>query len=225
MRRKAGRGEGREAGDGDEGAGALEIEFEDGDGPSEGAAYAAGRPRDLRGAALAALTAVTLGAALSATQHTGSNSISRGATEANIPIVMIEPDYTEYVVTVSYHGSRLVSLQQRRLAVDLRITPLPGARVRILNYYVEERGVLSRMRTALSRVPLPVSGADAELELTVNDCAVVPIGESMSFVNVVADGPAGVTDRFTILGEKYSSDLTRLLSTVCPARGVAGGAA
>ena len=69
-----------------------------------------------------------------------------------------------------------------------------------------------------SEEPLPATGTDAELALTVENCAVVPIGESMGFVNVVADGPAGITDRFTILGERYSADLAQLLSTVCPAR-------
>ena len=46
----------------------------------------------------------------------------------------------------------------------------------------------------------------------------VPVGESMSFVDVVADGPEGTMDRFTILGQRYSADLARLLGTVCPQR-------
>jgi len=224
MRRKA-RGGGGNADNGDEGAGALEIEFEDGDGGSpEDAAYAAGRARDLRGAALTALAVVTLGAALAATHHTGSSSGSSTTDDVRIPIVVIRPDYAAYMVTVGYRGAHLVSLQERRIAVDLRITPVPGARVRLLNYYVNESGIVSVAESAPSREPLPVSGTDVRLELAVADCAVVPIGESMSSVNVVADGPAGMTDRFTILGARYSSDLTRLLRTVCPARSIAGGA-
>lgn len=225
MRRKAGSGDAGDggAGYGEDSAGALEIEFEDGDGSPEDAASAARRTRDLRGAALGALAVVTLAAALSATHHTGAGTGSSHTSDVNIPIVAIEPDYAAYMVTVSYQGSHLVSLQQRRIAVDLRITPVPGAQVRLLNYYVDENGVDSTAWSAPFATPLPAAGADVRLELTVADCAVVPIGESMSFVNVVSQGPAGVTDRFTILGEQYSSDLTRLLHTVCPARSVAGG--
>jgi hypothetical protein len=220
MRRKAGGGD---AGN-DEGAGALEIEFEDGDGSPEGTARTAGRSRDLRGAALTALAVVTLGAALAAAHHTGSSGGSSTTDEVGVPVVVIQPDYAAYMVTVGYRGAHLVSLQERRIAVDLRITPVPGARVRLLNYYVNENGIVSLAEAAPSREPLPVSGTNVRLELTVADCAVVPIGESMSFVNVVADGPAGTTDRFTILGAQYSSDLTRLLRTVCPARSIADGA-
>jgi hypothetical protein len=104
------------------------------------------------------------------------------------------------------------------IEVDMRITPVSGAKVRVLNYYVDENGVNSAAGIALAYAALPADGVDARLDLTVRDCAVVPIGESMSFVNVVADGPAGVIDRFTILGERYSSDLARLLRAVCPDR-------
>lgn len=218
MKRRAG-GADDESG---EGAGALEIEFEDGDESLERAVPVGDRPRDLRAAALTVLGLVTLGAALSATHHAGSSN----ADDVKIPIVTVAaPDYAAYMVTVSYEGSHLASLQQRRIAVDLRITPVPGAQVKVLSYYVSENGMVSSAQPVLAGKPLPAAGADAELDLTVADCAVVPIGESMGFVNVVADGPAGITDRFTILGERYSADLARLLRTVCPARGAAGGAA
>lgn len=224
MRRKAGSGEGRSD---DEGAGALEIEFEDGEESAEGDSFAsapavdAGRSRDLRGAALTLLAVVTLGAAFSATHHVRSSDTER----IDVPVVAIEPDYAAYMVTVSYQGSRVVSLEQRRITVDLRITPVPGARVRVLAYYVTEAGVLSETKNAPpSDAPLPASGVKAELELTVQNCTVAPIGESMSFVNVVSQGPVGVEDRFTILGERFAADLERLMLTVCPTRSVAGGA-
>ena len=221
MRRKAG---GRSGGGGadDEGAGALEIEFEDGDESPDRAVPAAGRSRDLRAAALIALAVVTLAAALSATHRTRPS----GTNDTNNVIVSIAaPDYAASMVTVQYRGAHVDSLQQRRIVVDLLLTPAPGAQVTVLNYYVDENGIVSSAETALSGKPLPGSGTDARLELTVDDCAVAPIGESMSFVNVVAVGPAGTTDRFTILGEHYSLDLSRLLRTVCPARNTASGAA
>jgi len=128
------------------------------------------------------------------------------------------PNYYAAVVNVSYHGSRLLSLPQRRIEVDLRVTPVTGAKVRILDYYISENGVQVRADPPPSATPLPASGMDVRLDLTVTDCFVVPIGESMSYVDVVADGPLGALDRFTILGERYSTDLTRLLRTVCPGR-------
>lgn len=213
----------RKAGEdgGDEGAGALEIEFEDGDessGAGGGYSTAGGRLRDLRPAALIALGVAVLGAALAATHSTGSSDA--GITDRNsTTIAAVAPDYAAFVVTVDYRSSRLVSLAQRRIEVDLRITPVPGAQVEILNYYISENGITSE--PAPSATPVPASGVDVKMELDVTDCAVVPIGESMGFVDVVADGPAGTTDRFTILGSRYSSDLARLLRTVCPGR--AGG--
>lgn len=205
----------RKAGGDDEGAGTLEIEFEDGDEPPEPGGSPGRRPRDLRSAALIALAVAILGAALSATHHTGSS----GASSTKSATVAVAPDYTAYVVTVAYRGSRVVSLSRRQIEVDLRITPVPGAQVEILDYYVSENGVTSWPPP--SPIPVPASGVDIEMKLEVVDCAVVPIGESMSFVDVIADGPAGTMDRFTILGERYSADLTRLLRTVCPGR--AGG--
>ncbi|HEV2347170.1 MAG TPA: hypothetical protein VGS97_23940 [Actinocrinis sp.] len=215
MRRKAG-------GDGDAGtdanagtstgAAALEIEFEDDEASPGFAASPAGRSRDLRPAALITLAVVTLAAAVYATHRPGSSG-------ANSPTVTLSaPDYAAFVVTVSYQGSHLVSLPERRIEVDLRITPVPGAQVSILDYYVSENGVTSRAEPAQSMTPLPAGGTNVKLELTVTNCAVVPIGESMSFVDVVANGPVGVIDRFTILGDRYSGDLTRLLRTVCPSR-------
>ena len=41
---------------------------------------------------------------------------------------------------------------------------------------------------------------------------------AMGFVDVVADGPSGVIDRFTILGERYSDDLAAMLRQLCPGR-------
>ena len=220
-RRVGGRGGGHGVDGGDEGAGALEIEFEDGDEPPDRVPSAGGRPRDLRAAALIALGVVTLGAALSATHRTSSS----GTSNANSVIVSAAaPDYAASMVTVQYRDAHVDSLQQRRIAVDLLLTPAPGAQVRVLNYYVDENGIVSSAETGLSGKPLPDSGLDVRLELTVADCALAPIGESMSFVNVLAVGPAGTTDRFTILGERYSLDLARLLRAVCPARGTASGA-
>lgn len=219
MRRKAGgRGVTRDGEDrGDISAGTLEIEFEDDEALSEADGVAVGRPRDFRSATMIALAVVVLGAALSATHHSDSSHNSAG----QLTLSVAAPDYAAYMVTVRYEGSHLISLERRRIVVDMRITPVPGAQVTVLSYYVSENGMISYVQQDPSREPLPASGLDVELELAVTDCAVVPIGESMGFVNVVADGPAGITDRFTILGERYAADLTNLLRTVCPGR--AGG--
>ncbi len=219
MRRRAGSGGvtlgGENQGEGDVSAGTLEIEFEDDEASSESGGTAMGRPRDFRSATMIALAVVVLGAALSATHHTRSNDKNSAG---QLILSVVAPDYAAYMVTVRYEGSHLISLQRRRIAVDMRITPVPGAQISVLSYYVNENGVISYVQQDLSGKPLPASGTDVELELGVTDCAVVPIGESMGFVNVVADGPAGITDRFTILGERYAADLTRLLRTVCPGR-------
>jgi hypothetical protein len=221
MRRRAGGG--AELGrvghgwDDDDGLGTLEIEFEDDEAPSGAAAGPVGRSRDLRPAALVALGVVTLGAALVATHHDGSGGGNNLVKD--VPFVsVVAPDYAAAMVTVRYENARLVSLPARLIEVNLRMTPVADAKVRVLNYYVDENGVSSFAELALAYWTLPAAGVDATLDLTVNDCAVVPIGESMSFVNVVADGPAGIIDRFTILGERYSADLTRLLRTICPDR-------
>lgn len=214
MRRKAGGGGDESAGAGT-GRAALEIEFEDDEASSSLAGSPASRPRDLRPAALITLVVVILAAAVYATHRPGSSAASSPT------VTLAAPDYAAFVVTVSYQGSHLVSLPRRRIDVDLHITPVPGAQVSVLDYYVSENGVTSRAVPTRSMTPLPASGTDVRLELTVTNCAVVPIGESMSFVDVVANGPVGVMDRFTILGDRYSADLARLLRTVCPSR--AGG--
>lgn len=212
MRRRADRS--------DEEPGTLEIEFEDDEASSGPAASPAGRPRDLRSAALIVLTATVLGAAVYGVHHgVGSSGTGPSGVDGTAPAVVITgPNYAAFVVTVGYQGSHLLSLPQRRLEVDLRITPVTGAQVSILDYYVSENGVTSRAVSAHSMTPLPPAGTDVRLELTVTDCATVPIGESMSFVDVVANGPIGVMDRFTILGDRYSDDLARLLREVCPER-------
>ncbi len=194
-------------------SGPLEIEFEDDEASSGYPDAPAGRSRDLRPVALALLGAVTLGAALSAT-HRAAPSWSP---VTSTPFTTA-PNYAASVVTVGYQGSRLLSLPLRRIEVDLRVTPVAGAQVRIIDYYISENGVQVRADPPPSMTPLPTSGADVRLDLTVTDCAVVPIGESMSFVDVVADGPLGAQDRFTILGDRYSADLAGLLRRVCPGR-------
>jgi hypothetical protein len=196
-----------------EDSGALEIEFEDEEAAPGYPAASAGRSRDLRPAALGTLGAVLLGAALWATHRAAPDSGPSTVVTPPAP-----PNYYAAVVNVSYHGSRLLSLPQRRIEVDLRVAPVDGAQVKIIEYYISENGVQVRADPPPSTTPLPASGADVRLDLTVTDCAAVPIGESMAFVDVVADGPLGVLDRFTILGERYSADLARLLRTVCPER-------
>lgn len=193
--------------------GALEIEFED-DNAAAALLSPAGRSRDLRPAAMTTLAVAVLGAAMWATHGTAApapNVSLHFATPA-------PPDYAAFSVTVAYHDAYIVSTAQRRIDVNLRVTPVQGASVRIIAYYVSENGVTARADPPPSVAPLPAEGADVKLELTVTNCATVPIGESMGFVDVVADGPAGVIDRFTILGERYSSDLTNLLRQVCPGR-------
>ncbi len=209
----------RKAGGTDEVPATLEIEFEDDEASPGAAAYRAGRPRDLRSAAMVTLAATVLGAALYGAHRPGPAGAGPSLAGTNSRTVIANaPNYAAFVVTVSYQGSHLVSLEERRLEVDLRIAPVTGARVSVLNYYVSEKGVTSRAVSQQSMTPLPAAGTNVRLELTVTDCAAVPIGESMSFVDVVADGPIGVMDRFTILGDRYSADLTRLLSALCPDR-------
>jgi len=214
MRRTAGGGTAAEHRSLDsEDSGPLEIEFEDEDASPGYPAAPAGRSRDLRPAALGSLAAVLLGAALWATHRPAPEPVAGPGTSVTHSVV---PNYAAAVVTVSYQRSRLLSLPQRLIEVDLRVTPVAGARVRVIYYYISENGVQVQADPLPSTNPLPVSGADVRLDLTVTDCAVVPIGESMSFVDVVANGPLGDVDRFTILGDRYSADLARLLSTVCP---------
>lgn len=193
--------------------GALEIEFEDDD-TATPTLSPAGRSRDLRPAALTALATVILGAALWATHGTTPPNAANSANTATA----VPPDYAAYVVTVAYKGSHLLSAAQRRIEVDLRVAPAAGAKVKIIAYYVSENGVTARADPPPSVTPLPASGTDVKLDLTVTDCATVPIGESMGFVDVIADGPAGVIDRFTILGDRYSTDLARMLRQLCPGR-------
>lgn len=195
--------------------GALEIEFEDDNSPAA-LLSPAGRSRDLRPAAMTTLAVAVLGAALWATHGTTApapNVSLHFATPTPPP-----PDYAAFSVTVAYRNAYVVSVPQHRIDVNLRVTPVPGASVRIIAYYVSENGVTARADPPPSVAPLPPAGANVRLELTVTNCATVPIGESMGFVDVVADGPAGVIDRFTILGERYSSDLADLLRQVCPGR-------
>ncbi|HEU5428469.1 MAG TPA: hypothetical protein VFU74_16430 [Actinocrinis sp.] len=194
--------------------GSLEIEFED-DGAAESLPHPAGRSRDLRPAAMTTLATAVLGAALWATH---------GATAPGPSLAMHfsaqapAPDYAAFSVVVGYHDAYIVDAGQRRIDVNLHVSPVRGAKVRIIAYYISENGVIARADPPPSVTPLPVTGMNVKLELTVTNCATVPIGESMGFVDVVADGPAGVIDRFTILGERYSTDLANLLRRVCPGR-------
>ena len=202
------------------GAEVLQIEFEFDDEQDGDAATAlhsagpAGRSRNLRPATMVSLGVVLLGAALWAS-HRPTPAAAPGR---SVTLEAAPPDYGASVVTIDYRGSRLLSLPQRRIEVDLRAVPAAGAQVRVIEYYISENGVDVRADPPPSMTPLPTAGADVRLDLTVTDCAVVPIGESMAFVDVVADGPLGTMDRFTILGAQYSADLARLLRTVCPER-------
>lgn len=190
---------------------ALEIEFEDDD--TAGRSPVA-RRRDLRPAALSTLAAVLLGAALSASYHPGTPG---EAAPDRMPSAA-PPDFGAYVVTVTYQGSHIDSTARRSIEVDLKVKPVPGAKVRIIAYYVDELGITAAAEPSPSADPLPAAGAPVKLILTVTDCTTVPIDESMGFVDVIANGPSGVIDRFTILGERYSADLTRQLRVLCPER-------
>ena len=196
----------------DPATGALEIEFEDEDGPAEYAAAPAGWSRDLRPILLTSLAAAVLGAALWAARGSGAGSDGPPTVSA------AAPNYAAFVVTVGYQGAHLLSVPQRRIEIDLRVVPVRGATVKIISYYISENGVVAHADPAPSVTPLPAAGLDVKLDLTVTDCSVVPIGESMGFVDVVADGPTGITDRFTILGDRYSADVAHLLRTICPGR-------
>lgn len=199
---------------GDNAQGSLEIEFEDDSSPAP-LPYPAGRSRDLRPAAMTTLAAAVLGAALWATHGTtaAGPSLTMHFSTPSQP-----PNYAAFSVVVVYHNAYVVSAAQRRIDVNLEVSPVPGAKVRIIAYYISENGVTARADPPPSVAPLPATGMNVKLELTVTNCATVPIGESMGFVDVVADGPAGVIDRFTILGERYSTDLANLLRQVCPGR-------
>ncbi len=207
-------------GDGDdevfevEGRAALRIEFEDEDGSPAATLPRGTRPRDLRPFALFALAVAVLGGALAAVRP--ATPPQPGGQPTTVSAAA--PNYGAFVVTVAYRGARLLSLDGRQIEVDLRVTPVPGAAVRVLAYYVSENGVIANADPVPSTTPIPAAGIDVGLRLTVTDCAVVPIGETMGFVDVVARGPVGTMDRFTILGDRYSADLSRLLTEVCPGR-------
>lgn len=206
---------GADSGRDEDARGALEVEFENDDEENAAPApFPAGRSRDLRPAALTTLAAAVLGTALWATHGATTLSTATGSAKTT-PVAR---DYAAAVVTVAYQGSHVLSQAQRRIEVDLRVTPIPGANPRIIAYYMSENGVVTRAVPPPSATPLPAAGSNVRLELTVTDCATVPIGESMGFVDVIADGPAGVTDRFTILGERYATDVAKLLRQLCPGR-------
>jgi hypothetical protein len=197
----------------DDAHGALEIEFEDDDaaGPPPSPA---GRSRDLRPAAITVLAAAVLGGALWGAHGAPAPAPSRSTSVQ----ILVPPNYGAFSVIVQYRNAYVGSAAQRKIDVNLHVSPVPGAKVRIIAYYVSENGVTARAVPPPSVTPLPTTGTDVKLELTVTNCATVPIGESMGFVDVVADGPAGVIDRFTILGERYSTDLANLLRQLCPGR-------
>jgi len=222
MRRKTGSGHD----DTGSAAASLEIEFEDEfeDGEEDALpAPQAPRSRSLRPLALAGLAALLLGSALWASR--GQNASPGPAPTLTAVSSTVPPDYGAYIVIVGYQRSRLLSLAQRRIEVDLRVTPVTGAKVKIISYSISENGVAVRADPPPSAATLPTAGSDVKLDLTVDDCSAVAIGETMAYVDVVAKGPEGTLDRFTALGARFSGDLAALLREVCPARSSSQGPA
>jgi hypothetical protein len=63
---------------------------------------------------------------------------------------------------------------------------------------------------------VPAAGQNVLLLWTVEDCGRVPMDESMAYVEVITQSAGGlVMDRFTVLGDRYAADISRLLHSIC----------
>lgn len=200
----------------------LEIEFEDGDEQDGTAAPepavpgaddsprartdAARRRRTWQLSAAAAVVAVLAGAAALATRGGGTGSA---------PPSRVYVDNSA-AVHITYLNSHLVSAAERRLEVELRVTPIQSQPVKITGITVSEGGVSVAPVGTSDTLDIPATGQNLLLLWTVRDCGRVPMDESMAYVEVITLSPGGlVMDRFTILGDRYAADISRLLHTVC----------
>jgi len=215
----------------------LEIEFEDEygeegvaapetaaatdqDGSSPARTRAARRRRMLQVLGTAAVVAALAIAAAVTTRdagHTGSTPPNRFYIDDSA------------AVRITYLDSYLLSTDQRRLEVELNVTPLQGQPVKITEISVSEGGVSVAPVGISATFDVPAAGQNVLLLWTVRDCARVPMDESMAYVEVITRSAGGfVMDRFTILGDRYAADISRLLHSICgpglhPAAGTAPG--
>lgn len=119
-------------------------------------------------------------------------------------------------VRIVYLNSNLVSTAPRRLEVELNVTPLNGQPVKVTGISVSEGGVSVAPVGISATFDIPAAGQNVLLVWTIQDCARVPMDESMAYVEVVTRSAGGfVMDRFTILGDRYAADISRLLHDVC----------
>jgi hypothetical protein len=101
--------------------------------------------------------------------------------------------------------------------------------VKITEISVSEGGVSVTPVGMSATFDVPAAGQNVLLLWTVLDCARVPMDESMAYVEVITQSAGGfVMDRFTILGDRYAADISRLLHSICgpglnPAAGTAPG--
>jgi len=213
----------------------LEIEFEDEengaespeavapdqDGSPRAQTRAARRRRMLRMTGTAAVVGALAVAAVVTTHDAGGGS---GSSPPNRFYI----DDTA-AVRITYLNSYLVSTDTRRLEVELNVTPLQGQTVKITEISVSEGGVSVAPVGISATFDVPAAGQNVLLLWTIQDCARVPMDESMAYVEVITRSAGGfVMDRFTILGDRYAADISRLLHSICgpglnPAAGTGPG--
>lgn len=194
--------------DPDAGGAPLEIEFEDEDPPPPGApGRRLTRARAARVAATATAAATVLCCALLATHRPAATPPPPAAA------------YNGFAVTLRYLGARLASAGGRSIEVDLAVSPTQSSATTVSGFQVSQPGVSTSPGPGARPIAVPAPGTRVRLLLTVTDCPHVPKDETMAYVDVIAGVTGlGETERFTILGERYSADISRLLHEVC-ARG------
>jgi hypothetical protein len=203
----------------------LEIEFEDGDAGEDGGASAGANPtqagqenqappaptrrawRARRAiGAVVVIGVVAVAAVMAAHDDSGSG--------APPPSGFID-DNSE-AVRITYLNSRLVSLPKHQLDVRLNIAPAQDQPVKITEISVSEGGVAIAPISPTGIVDVPTPGLDLTLRWTVTNCGNVPMDESMAYVEVITESKDNyIMDRFTILGDRYSADISRLLHQLC----------
>jgi hypothetical protein len=203
---------------GESGPSPLEIEFEDeeGDGGAQEGSRRWGeqvppapdrrRLRRRTVGAAAVIGVVALVAALTARNAANSGSSAPNSYSAD----------GSTAVQMTYVGSTLVSVLQRRIEVTVSVTPVQPQALDITQISVSEAGVAVAPADSSSPVVVPAAGREVVLVLTVTDCSRVPMDESMAYVDVITRQQNGeLMDRFTILGDRYSADISRLLHRIC----------
>jgi hypothetical protein len=197
----------------------IELEDEEGDrvasesGTADGAGPSATRTRAARrrrihqvigAAGVVAILAIAAAGAGHGGSHSGSTPPSRFYIDDSA------------AVRITYLNSYLVSAAQRRLEVELNITPLQSQPIKITEISVSEGGVSVAPVGISDTLDVPAAGQNVLLVWTVQDCARVPMDESMAYVEVITMSAGGfVMDRFTILGDRYAADISRLLHAIC----------